>query len=71
MQKLKVKRYNVVLFFSNPTPLVEAAVQNQIWQRVNGNQEFMEIGENLSTGTHPGAARMATWKDLEARFANF
>jgi hypothetical protein len=49
--------------------LIEAAVQNVVWQRVNGNQEFIEIGENLSTGTHPGGARMAVWKEMEARFA--
>lgn len=41
------------------------------WSPVQNNQEYMQIGAQLTPGTFPTPARLNVWRDLEARFANF
>lgn len=53
----------------NPTPTTDALITS-LWPRVQGNLEFMDIGENLLVGSNPGRERMALWNDLKERYVD-
>lgn len=54
---------------SNPTPDTDFLITS-IWPRVTGNQEYMDIGDELVPGTNPFGDRMRLWNDLKARYVN-
>jgi hypothetical protein len=45
-------------------------LQNVIWPAVSGQQQYINIGEDLVVGTHATGARMAVWNEMRERFAN-
>lgn len=41
------------------------------WTPVQGAQEYLHIGSDLTASKSPSAARINMWRDLADRFANF
>lgn len=55
----------------NPTPTSQVILQNIRWPQVTDELEFLDIGHNLTVGTHPFKERMDMWRDFDRRFNKF
>lgn len=66
--------FTIILNFArtgNPTPIPQGILQNIQWPRVSDNLEFLDIGEDLTVGTHPFKERLDLWRDFDRRFNKF
>jgi Carboxylesterase family len=55
----------------NPTPSREPLLQNIQWPQVSDDLDFLDIGHNLTVGTHPNKERFDLWRDFDRRFNKF
>ena len=54
--------------YSNPTAVHDEQISVN-WSPVAGNQEYLNIYDELIPGTHPSADRMGLWNRLRAQYA--
>ena len=57
--------------FGNPTPTLLDPLIQTTWPQLTFNEEFLDVGANLTSGVHPFRNRMDVWHSFDQRFLPF